>query len=202
MYKVFFNDRTIYLDDDLPDMNVVGKDYVCAFENKTDLRPQVKQFLDPRKKGDLYIYHDNKEDLLKTFRQCFTNIDASGGLVRNARGELLVIFRRGRWDLPKGKAEKGERSAETALREVREECGLQELELEDHIATTYHLYLLNEDFVLKKTEWYGMTCEGEEQLRPNIAEDITEAKWAGPVDMDEILSNTYPSIRELIMAPA
>jgi hypothetical protein len=53
MYKVFFNDRTIYLDDTLPDMTKVGRDYVCAFENITDLRPQLKQFLEPNRKGNL-----------------------------------------------------------------------------------------------------------------------------------------------------
>jgi hypothetical protein len=108
MYKVFFNDRTIYLDDTLPDMTTVGRDYVCAFENITDLRPQLKQFLDPDRRGNLYIFHDDKDALFKTFRQCFNNIHAAGGLVINDRNEILLIKRRGKWDLPKGKAEPGE----------------------------------------------------------------------------------------------
>ena len=124
MYKVFFNDRTIYLDDTLPDMTKVGKDYVCAFENITDLKPQVRQFLLAENPGNLYIFHDDKKSLLRIFSQCFTNITAGGGLVRNSQGELLVIFRRGKWDLPKGKAEKGETLEQTAVREVEEECGL------------------------------------------------------------------------------
>jgi hypothetical protein len=76
MYKVFFNDRIIYLDDTLPDMRKVGKDYVCAFENVIDLKPQVRQFLAPEKKGNLHIFHDDKESLLKTFSLCFTNVVA------------------------------------------------------------------------------------------------------------------------------
>ena len=198
MYKVFFNDRTIYLDDTLPDMSDVSQDYVCAFENITDLRPQVRQFLEPGKKGDLYIFHDDKDALLNTFSQCFKFIKASGGLVSNNQDELLVIFRRGKWDLPKGKAEKGETSEETAIREVEEECGLQGLKIKQFLCSTHHVYMLDDQYMLKKTDWYKMEYTGKDKPTPNTAEDITEVRWVKTGALDEVLSNTYPSIIEVI----
>ena len=200
MYKVFFNDRTIFLDDNLPDMSAVGKDYVCAFENITDLKPQVKQFLDPDKKGNLHIFHDDQESLFRTFSQCFKNIAAAGGLVRNRENEMLVIFRRGKWDLPKGKLEKGETPEQAAVREVEEECGLEGIEILDLLETTFHIYQDAGDFILKKTCWYNMIYSGTTGPTPRIQEDITEAGWIKTAEMDKIFSNTYASIIEVLNA--
>jgi 8-oxo-dGTP pyrophosphatase MutT (NUDIX family) len=198
MYKVFFNDRKIYLDDNLPDMTRVGKDYVCAFENVTDLKPQLKQFLVPGKSGNLYIFHDDQDALFRTFSQCFTNINAGGGLVRNREGEILVIFRRGKWDLPKGKAEEGETIEQAALREVTEECGLQEIEPGGFLTTTFHIYIEDGNYMLKKTDWYSMSYSGTKQPRPLESEDITRVRWIGRADLEEIYSNIFPSIIDVI----
>jgi hypothetical protein len=198
MYKVFFNDRTIYLDDTLPDMTTVGRDYVCAFENITDLRPQLKQFLEPDKKGNLYIFHDDKDALFKTFRQCFNNIDAAGGLVINERNEILLIKRRGRWDLPKGKSEPGESPEQTALREVEEECGLTGLILQRFLISTYHIYKLKNDLMLKKTDWFEMKYKGESTPTPLVKEDIIQTRWIKRVMLKEVYGNTYPSIIDVI----
>ena len=199
MYKVFFNDRIIYLDDTLPDMTKVGKDYVCAFENITDLKPQVRQFLAPEKKGNLHIFHDDQESLLRTFSHCFTNIHAGGGLVKNKHGEIMVIFRRGKWDLPKGKAEKGESIEQTAIREVEEECGLEGIELKDFLTSTYHIYTESDKFILKKTDWYSMFYPGISIPKPLVNEGITECRWVGSSGLDEIFDNTFPSLVELFM---
>ena len=198
MYKVFFNDRIIYLDDTLPDMTKVGKDYVCAFENITDLKPQIKQFLEPEKKGNLFIYHDDKESLLKTFAMCFTSVAAAGGLVRNKKGEFLVIFRYGKWDLPKGKAEDGETMEQTAIREVEEECGLEGLEIQKFLKSTYHIYEGKKRHFLKKTDWYSMLYTGNVKPVPLIQEDISEVRWIKSSDMEQIYSNTYLSIIDLM----
>ncbi len=198
MYKVFFNDRTIFLDDSLPDMTRVGKDYVCAFENITDLKPQVRQFLEPDKEGNLYIFHDNQEALLRTFSQCFKVINAGGGLVRNPGGEILVIFRRGKWDLPKGKAEEGETIEQTAIREVEEECGLKGIKIRDFITSTYHIYGEPGTYILKKTDWFSMLYAGKSKPVPLVKEDISEVRWVRPSGLDEVLGNTYLSILEVI----
>jgi 8-oxo-dGTP pyrophosphatase MutT (NUDIX family) len=198
MYKVFFNDRRIFLDDTLPDMTKVGKDYVCAFENITDLKPQVRQFLDPQKKGDLYIFHDDQDSLFRTFSQCFINVSAGGGVLKNSKGKLLVIFRRGKWDLPKGKAEEGETIEQTALREVEEECGLEGIELRGFIESTYHIYNGPEGHILKKTNWYSMFYPGQKDPVPATGEDISEVRWIDAAEAEKIYPDTFPTLVELI----
>jgi 8-oxo-dGTP pyrophosphatase MutT (NUDIX family) len=179
-------------------MAKVGKDYVCAFENVTDLKPQLKQFLEPAKKGNLYIYHDSQESLFKTFSKCFKNIAAGGGLVRNSDGDLLVIFRRGKWDLPKGKNEPGETIEQTALREVEEECSLEGLKMGKFLRSTYHIYEEAGKYILKTTDWFSMSYSGKSAPRPMLSEDITEVRWISSSGMDEVYRNTYPSIIGLI----
>jgi len=200
MYKVFFNDRIIYLDDSIPDMTKVGPDYVCAFENRTDLKPQVRQFLEPDKLGNLHIFHDDQETLFRTFSQCFKNISAGGGLIRNSKNEILLIYRRGKWDLPKGKTEAGETMEQTALREVEEECGLRGIEIRDFLKSTFHIYKENNDFILKRTDWYAMFYSGSAEPIPATEEDITGIQWIKSSGMSEIYKKTYPSIVELLKA--
>jgi len=197
MYKVFFNDRMIYLDDTIPDMSKIGEDYICAFENITDLKPQVRQFLAPDKTGNLHIFHDDQDSLLGTFKQCFKNISAGGGLVRNSKDEILLIFRRRKWDLPKGKAEEGETSEQTALREVEEECGLGGIEIREYLQSTFHIYEENNEFILKQTDWYSMFYHGSSKPIPEFKEDITEVRWISSSGMPEIFKNTWPSLIDL-----
>ncbi len=198
MYKVFFNDRAIFLDDSIPDMTKVGGDYVCAFENITDLKPQVRQFLEPDKAGNLYIFHDDQESLFRTFSQCFRNIPAAGGLVRNPAGEVLVIFRKGKWDLPKGKKEDEESIEQTAVREVEEECGLKGIEIREFLRSTYHIYGEPRNLILKKTDWFSMIYAGSSEPKPATKEGITEIRWIRSTEVDEVCANTYPAIEEII----
>jgi len=198
MYKVFFNERVIYLLEKMPDLEGKEKDYICTFLNKDDLAPQLNTFLKRDKTGDLYIYRDKLEKAFGIFRNCFTNISAAGGLVVNDMHEYLLIFRRGKWDLPKGKAEKQESAARTALREVREECNLEELTLGRFLTTTHHIYFLEEKTILKKTDWFLMRYSGEKEPYPEKAEDIEKTIWLPPDRIVEISDNAYPSILEVI----
>jgi 8-oxo-dGTP pyrophosphatase MutT (NUDIX family) len=109
-----------------------------------------------------------------------------------------VIFRRGKWDLPKGKAEPGETMEQTALREVVEECGLEGIELQEFLQSTYHIYEAPGNFILKRTDWYLMLYSGSEQPIPLTKEEITEVRWIDSAQLDEICSNTFQSIREII----
>lgn len=198
MYKVFFNERVIYLLEKMPDLEGKEKDYICTFLKKDDLAPQLNTFLKRDKAGDLYIYRDKPEKAFGIFRNCFTNISAAGGLVVNDKHEYLLIFRRGKWDLPKGKAEKRESAAMTAMREVREECNLDELTLGRSLITTHHIYFLEEKTILKKTDWFLMRYSGDKEPYPEKAEDIEKTIWISPDRITEISGNTYPSILEVI----
>ena len=127
-------------------------------------------------------------------------IIAAGGLVENEKGEILMMFRRGFWDLPKGKLDVGESIETCAVREVQEETGLQNVQLISFLCKTYHEYFdkwINED-VIKETWWYLMKSSSTEKLIPQTEEDIEQLVWVDKKEMDKYLENTYPSIKEVI----
>jgi 8-oxo-dGTP pyrophosphatase MutT (NUDIX family) len=125
-------------------------------------------------------------------------IQAAGGLVENEKGEILFIFRRGKWDLPKGKLDPGETLESCALREVREETGVGQLELKKFLLVTKHEYEESGLFILKETHWWLMKTNSNQQLKPQAEEDITGVKWMSPGDFKIVQQNTYPSILEVL----
>ena len=134
----------------------------------------------------------------KAFWKKFRVVQAAGGLVVNQKSELLLIFRRGKWDLPKGKLDPGETLEQCAIREVQEETGLQQIELKQALLTTYHTYHESGKFILKETYWYEMHSGGNQNLVPQTTEDIQEVEWASTQKTETALENSYASIVELI----
>jgi 8-oxo-dGTP pyrophosphatase MutT (NUDIX family) len=125
---------------------------------------------------------------------------AAGGLVENEKGEILFMFRRGKWDLPKGKLDPGETLEECALREVEEETGVGQLELKKFLLQTLHEYEELGKVIQKKTHWFYMTTTSHQSLIPQTEEDITELRWIAPADFEIVLRNTYPAIVEVLRA--
>lgn len=124
---------------------------------------------------------------------------AAGGVVRNPAGKILVIFRRGKWDLPKGKLDYDETPEHAAVREVMEECGLEEVQLGIPVTVTYHTYSEKKKRILKKTHWYEMTTAHAGPLVPQVEEDIEKAEWMTNEEVRTIVfSNTYASIRNVL----
>lgn len=127
-------------------------------------------------------------------------IIAAGGLVENEKGELLMIFRRGKWDLPKGKLDEGEDIPTCALREVAEETGVQPKQLGDLVGKTYHQYFdkwVGEE-VIKETWWYHMQADNNQALIPQTEEDIEQIIWADAETIAAHLQHSFPSIIEII----
>ena len=127
-------------------------------------------------------------------------IIAAGGLVFNEQQELLMIFRRGKRDLPKGKLDEGELIEDCAVREVEEETGLRNVILGDLITKTYHEYFdkwIEED-VIKETWWYEMKVTDSPTLIPQVEEDIEKVVWANEKEVAVFLKNSYPTIVDLV----
>ncbi len=125
-------------------------------------------------------------------------IKAGGGLVSNEQNKYLFIFRKGKWDLPKGKLDDGETFRKAAVREVEEECGIKIDRCGLRISKTYHIYEMDGVPVIKETGWYRMRADHQKQLIPQLEEDITEARWIAPKDFLVVKQNTYPLILDLI----
>jgi len=127
-----------------------------------------------------------------------TVIEAAGGLVKNEKKEFLFIYRNDTWDLPKGKIEKGETIKDAAVREVEEECGIVVKKLGKRICKTYHAYISRGEVVIKKSYWFKMKAEGQEKLKPQKEEGITDARWFVKDKMGIILKNSFPSIIDVM----
>ena len=178
MYKIYINKTLITLKDTLPQRPPKTGELIARYAGKVK---HLHNFVDLAEKGGKYtritLYHEDYEKLRKDFKGLFTIIEAGGGLVTNEFNEILFIFRRGHWDLPKGKLEKHETKKDAALREVEEETGIRNLVLGKKICITNHVYKNKSGKRhIKKSYWYHMTAP-KMDLIPQIEEDITEAKW-------------------------
>lgn len=196
MYKVFFKDRIIFLADKSDRVNFEGMVY--AWIEGESLEGLILQFDEDENKEAICIVGEDLELLFEHFASCFKYIEAAGGKVFNSNGEILAIYRLEKWDLPKGKVEKGESIREAAVREVEEECGISDLKIVKELNSTYHTYWLKGKHVLKQTYWYQMSYSGSETLVPQTEEDIQVVKWLSPDKLDEFKANTYASILEVI----
>lgn len=141
-----------------------------------------------------------KRKTLKFFTRIFPTIEAAGGLIENSQNEFLFIYRNGKWDLPKGKIDKYESAKKAAVRECVEECGLTRLTLNHKLDVTFHMYRMSGKWILKKTHWYYMSSAHTGKLIPQKEEGITKAEWINKSGLKKVLRNTYPSIREVIVA--
>ena len=201
-YKIYVNGVPVFLT--TPAVSVeMGifpdkLNYVGHYQGK---KKQIKQFLDLLNKNrdvkSVTMISPDVDALWADFQACFKIIEAAGGYVLNENGELLVFFRRGSWDIPKGKIDPGETPEQAALREVMEETGLQNLSLGVFMMHTWHTYVLKGERILKKTWWYRMQTT-DHTLIPQTEEDITEICWVNPAEWLRTESNVYPSIKEVI----
>jgi 8-oxo-dGTP pyrophosphatase MutT (NUDIX family) len=153
------------------------------------------------KNQEIQAIHPHAKAALKSFFVHFNKIKTAGGLVYHPQSDAyLWIKRLGLWDLPKGKIEQGESSKDAAIREIIEECGLTgKLKLKHRICSTYHVYEFKNKSILKKNNWYYLEYEGDLNTKPQEEESITEVQWIKKEAFDNCLSETYPSIQEVIL---
>ena len=136
---------------------------------------------------------------LQSFAGNYSVIYAAGGIVLNEAGQILMIYRLGRWDFPKGKIEQGEGFETAARREVAEETGINNVKIIKDLPSTFHTYMLNGRKILKHTYWFLMRANSEKfGPIPQTEEDIEEAVWVDTNLLDEKMQNSYPSLRDLV----
>lgn len=194
MYKVFINDSSISfiekpLSNGTPHLNYESKDQLQSVLNELESNPDIQHQI---------MAVDSLDVVWKDFVSLYKIIEAAGGVVRNNDGEILMIYRLGKWDLPKGKLEEGESIEEGAVREVIEECGIANLRVLKELPITYHTYSIGDKKILKRTYWYEMHTKHVGELVPQIEEHIEKAQWINPDFLDEYMGNTYASIHWLL----
>ncbi|EAZ94394.1 hypothetical protein FBBAL38_09782 [Flavobacteria bacterium BAL38] len=192
MYKVFVNDKPLFL------TNQVQKetDFKLFLLESVDIKKLiVKIFQNKIQKA--FLYHPDEKLIMKTLRAKLPVEKAGGGLVYNAKGEVLFIFRNGKWDLPKGGTEKNETIEETAMREVEEETGVNGLSIKEKLQKTYHIFKRNGRYKLKITQWFEMQTNFEGITEGQAEEGIECVEWIHPKDFPTLLENSYENIKLL-----
>lgn len=193
MYEVFVNEHPIILISELRKEDTFK---YFLLEN-VDITKVIKD-LNNGKMEAAYLYHPDKDKLLKKFKSKLNVILAAGGVVRNKKGEILFIFRNGKWDLAKGKLDKNESIEKAAIREVEEETGVKDLKITGFYKITYHIFKRNGEYRLKETHWYNMKTNFTGTFIPQEDEGITEVCWKNSQEVEEALKNTYPNIKKLL----
>lgn len=192
MYKVFINDKPLYL---TSDANFRIKNYQQFSELKVDI---ILTQMQANETEGIILFAEDLTLAWKQFCSHFIFIEAAGGLVQNPKGEYLFIFRLGKWDLPKGKLEVGENIKECAIREVEEECNVTGLSILSEIPSTFHVYPFKGSYALKQSHWFLMTTNYNGELIPQTEEGIEQVVWLKKDSLKQILENTYASIAEVL----
>ena len=197
MHKIYFEKRAIIIctpdDQALTDPNVIQ----FSLGENIDIHTLVGMVETSDSLHRVCIVTDDIEDTYHKVCAEFLEVNAGGGLVSNRRGDYLLISRNGLWDLPKGHQDPGEDISLTALREVQEETGIDDLILRELICITDHCYKRDGIWHLKHTWWYDMLYTDPTDLTPQREEDISKAAWVAKSSLPPFLLNTYPSILEV-----
>ncbi len=200
-YKIYFNDKPLFLCDEPTEEILTYSHHDDAVSIDEFSPPAVNSMIHEMRQAKIHagiFIHKDLDMLKKAFWKKFILIQAGGGLVKNEKGKLLFMFRRGKWDLPKGKLDAGESLEQCAVREVGEETGLLSVRLLNPLLVTWHVYDESGKHFLKETHWYSMEIKGAQKLVPQLEEQITELKWVGEEDLPGVTGNTYPSIIDVL----
>ncbi|WP_348797012.1 NUDIX hydrolase [Flavobacterium adhaerens] len=192
MYKVFVNDKPLFL------TNQITKetDFQLFLLDSIDVKQIIIKIFQ-NKINKAYLYHPDESLIMKTLKAKIPVNKAGGGLVYNKKGEVLFIFRNGKWDLPKGGTNKGEDIEDTAIREVEEETGVSSLKIISKLQKTYHVFKRNGKYKLKITHWFEMETDFEGIPVGQAEEGIEKVAWLNPEQIKEALKNSYENIKLL-----
>lgn len=174
-----------------------NKVLIVAKTGEYEIKEAIEQVCNG-KYSTAILLHPNPDAVLQVIKAQFQFIQAAGGLVLNDENKILLIYRNGKWDLPKGKLDPGEDLPACAVREVKEETGLKAVTLTKAVGTTYHTYYQDGKLCLKESSWYLMRTSQTNNLVPQAEEGIEQCIWASPADLAPYLRQTHPSIADIL----
>ncbi len=189
MYKVFVNDKPIIVTSSSKKEN----NFPIYILKNIVIDELIYKLRNEKIKG-INLYSTDLENEWPLFLNKFNIVSAAGGLVLNPKKEVLFIYRNDKWDLPKGRIEKGETVETAAIREVEEECGIYNLKIIKPLLTTYHVYFQN-GTKLKETFWFLMNSDYSKVLKPQLEEGITEVVFKTDTEIYAALKNSYGNIK-------
>ncbi len=196
-YTIYFADKSLTISSEEPENERPDKVFVRRFSfGEAITRAKILQFFEIS--NNLWLILPDPDRAFTDLGREFVAVEAAGGVVRREDGELLMIYRNGRWDLPKGRCEAGERVEESALREVEEETGVGGLRLVRPLCQTLHAYNLYGRWELKRTHWFEMATASMAPLQPQQEEGITRAEWLTPAELQALLPGCFPTIRKVL----
>lgn len=200
MYKVFIENVPVFITNQ-KDLKISTGLVLKGIKTKKIKKIISNWLSDLKLKEEIWIITNNPEKTFKKLFKTYDFIEAAGGIV-HFNNKYLFIKRHGCWDIPKGKLEANETPKIGALREIEEECNIQHLSIDHPIIVTYHTYSYNGKPSLKKTYWFACQYNGRKkpQLIPQLEESITEVKWFKKNELDEIRTNTFASIQDVLNA--
>jgi len=199
--KIYIGDKPFFITDaftpELQQLSGTHGTIMLNLPDENNLKKVISDLEDSPAKAVIVL--TNETDLvLEKLKAILVYIQAGGGLVQNDAGEFLFIFRRGKWDLPKGKLDNGETIEECAVREVNEETGLENITLKELLLHTWHVYHAFGQHVLKQSSWFSMVCPAGQKLTAQTEEDISEVLWLKREDWGKVLQNTFDSVKDVL----
>lgn len=201
MYKIYINDTPIFLTNTktAKKLNRDDRNLVALHRHRKALFQYVDSLEKNHNFDSITIHSHDLEGLKDDFFSIYKIVPAAGGAIYNKKDQVLMIFRRGFWDLPKGKLDPGETIEQAAIREVAEEVGLDEVEVLEKLPTTYHTYKNKKGIrCLKPSHWYKMYTE-EMDVILQTEEDIEGSLWIKPKKFLKSDMKAYGSINDVLM---
>ncbi len=199
MYKIYINDIPLYLEGFQYYHPGDAKNLTAVYINKP---VSLLQYIDTLEKTNsldsIQIFSRDLEKLKNDFFGLFEVVDAAGGLVFDENGKILTIFRRGNWDLAKGKIDSGETKENAAVREVMEETGIVNVERKEQIGTTLHCFKNRSGKrILKRSYWFEMRTH-HQKTKAQKEEDIEKVEWVEPQEFLKSYHPMFSNIREIL----
>lgn len=197
--NIYINERPLVIAGEQDVLPVGYEDSFTLFSPEEDAIDHIIDQLDKNELPKAVFRHSNPLSLFRQVKDHFTVFEAAGGVISNPEKEVLLMFRRGKWDLPKGKLDDGETLEACALREVQEETGLHNVHLDGKITETFHYYPWKNKKVLKHSHWYRMQFTGTELTIPQIEEDILDIQWIRPENLGKYMQYSYQNIIDVLL---